>query len=66
MSNKSVVIFERKYTDEGLYDLPRDIDECFDERFNKKIGFLKPNEDGFREGTFKVTVQWIPDEDEND
>jgi hypothetical protein len=58
----SAVIFEKKYDGESLYDLNRDIHECFDKRFNSLVADVPVDEYGFQQGTFLVSVKWIPNE----
>ena len=57
-------IFSKKYDGESIVDLARDINECFDERFNPIVGTLPEMEDspGFTGGTFTVSVTWSPEE----
>lgn len=57
MGEQSRYIFCKKYADEELSDIERDISECFDPRFNKDVEGI-PSEDGFRTGQFVVTVEW--------
>ncbi len=44
----SQIIFEKKYDGENLYDLGRDIHECFDKRFNPKVENIPVDEYGFQ------------------
>jgi hypothetical protein len=52
-------IFEKDYDGESLYDVQRDIIECFDQRFNPSVKDIPQDEYGFQIGTFKITVEWI-------
>ena len=56
-------IFQGTYSGEGIIDIGRDIEECFDERMNPSIAGI-PDEQGIHKGTFTVTITWTPDEDE--
>ncbi len=56
------VIFDKEYDAESLYDLGRDIHECFDHRFNPSVKDIPVDEHGFQQGTFVVSVNWIPNE----
>jgi hypothetical protein len=58
----SQIIFEKKYDGETLYDLGRDIHECFDKSFNPKVENIPVDEYGFQQGNFVVSVKWIPNE----
>lgn len=54
-------IFKRKYCDEELADVERDVSEAFDSTFNPIIETIPLNE-GMRVGIFEITVTWTPDE----
>lgn len=54
-------IFEKEYIAEQLSDVERDISECLNEDFNPEVSDIPVGQYGFAEGTFKVTVTWIPD-----
>lgn len=56
--SQEIEVFNKKYDDESLYDLGRDISECIDPTFNPKIRDIPVDEHGFREGTFQVSVTW--------
>lgn len=56
------LVFKKKYSDEELCDLGRDIHEAFDERFNPAVAGIPCDEHNFRTGQFTVTVTWSPDE----
>jgi hypothetical protein len=51
-------IFEKDYDGESLYDVQRDIIECFDGRFNPIVKDIPQDEHGFQMGTFRITVEW--------
>lgn len=53
-----MVIFEKEYDGESLYDLSRDIGESFDPLYNLIIKEIPEDEQGFQKGTFKVTIRW--------
>ena len=55
-----VKIFENTYDGESLYDLSRDVHEAFDTDFNELVKQIPVDEDGFHEGTFKVSIEWMP------
>lgn len=52
------IIFEQEYDDESLYDLGRDIEEAVNEDYNPEYKKIPRKGDDFREGTFKVTIEW--------
>lgn len=52
-------IFEKNYSDESLIDLPEDVWDAI----NDSPDVPEPEDNGFTRGTFKVTVEWIDDEE---
>lgn len=56
-----VVIFQKEYDGESLYDLNRDITECFDPDFNDKVKQI-PDGDAFLSENFEVIVIWQKEE----
>jgi hypothetical protein len=52
-------IFEKDFDGESLYDVQRDIIECFDGRFNPIVKDIPQDEHGIQLGTFRITVEWI-------
>ena len=56
-------LFDKLYDAESLYDVERDITECFDERFNENVSGIPVDEHGFQTGTFRIQVSWIPPEE---
>lgn len=54
-------IFNKVYDGESLCDLSRDVHEAFEEDFNPAIVLVPKDEHGFHLGTFKVTVEWVPE-----
>ena len=57
-----MIIFKEKYYGESLFDVQRDIIECFDARFNPVVDGIPADKHGFALGVFKVTVDWCEDE----
>lgn len=55
---KKVIVFDKEYDGESLYDLDRDIHECMDSTFNSVIDTIPVDEYNLMQGTFKVTVEW--------
>ena len=53
-----MIIFEKDYDGESLYDLSRDIAEAFDGDYNPVVDEVPQDEYGFQTGTFTVTVTW--------
>jgi len=51
-------IFQKEYSDESLYDLDRDISEALSDPDNV-MADIPVDDDGFREGTFIVTINWV-------
>jgi hypothetical protein len=54
---EDVEIFRKSYDGESLYDLSRDIEECFDPRFNENVKQI-PSGDDFLCESFEVIVIW--------
>lgn len=57
----SKVLFSESYDGESIVDVHRDFSELWDERFNPIMSEI-PSEEGFWQGSFKVTVEWIEEE----
>ena len=53
-----MIIFEKRYDGESLYDLPRDISEAIDSDFNEIVKEIPVDNYGFQTGKFKVTIEW--------
>lgn len=61
MIEDKIILFERAYDGEYLFDLQEDIDNMYySDKFNK----LPEYEDGFQKGTFHVIVTWRADDDD--
>lgn len=58
----SRTLLSKTYSSEELCDLGRDVHEAFDERFTPEAKGIPKDEHGFDKGTFKVTIEWIPEE----
>ena len=56
-----MILHQKDYDGESLYDLSRDIHECFNSDFNPPALEIPQDEYGFHKGTFRVTVEWIPE-----
>lgn len=56
MLNKPKILFQKEYDAESLADVERAMWEAMNEHE------LPQDEYGFDLGTFKFTVEWIPDE----
>ena len=54
-------IFTQEYTDEELYDVERDVMEALDSKYNPIVANIPKDKDGFRTGTFVVSIEWIND-----
>lgn len=57
-----MIVFEKEYDGESLYDLGRDIEEAIDVTFNPVVEKIPQDEYGFQLGTFKVVITWSEDE----
>ena len=58
-----ITIFQKKYDGESLYDLLRDINEAFEEKFNPAMEAIPKDQYDLHQGTFTVKIEWKPDED---
>jgi len=56
-----MLIFKKEYDGESLYDLDCDVAEAIDETHNDAIANIPQDEHGFQTGTFKVTIEWLPE-----
>ncbi len=59
---EDIIIFDKEYDGESLYDLGRDIIECFEPDFNSKAKII-PQGDEFLEQEFRVVVYYKPKKD---
>ena len=58
-----MILFKKEYDDESTYDLGRDVYESLCEDYNPLLKQLPPkDEHGFRTGTYRVTIEWFPEE----
>jgi len=56
------ILLDKEYSNESLYDLDRDVSECFD-IFPQDIEYKKiRNKDDFLGGIYKVSIIYIPGE----
>lgn len=59
-----MILFNKDYDDESTYDLERDIHEALCEEYNPLIKQLPPKDkNGFRTGTYRVTIEYLPEEE---
>jgi hypothetical protein len=56
-----VILLQKTYDGESIVDVSRDVDEAFDADFTPQVKDIPQDEHGFQKGTFKVTVEWIPE-----
>lgn len=61
---KNRTLLSKTYTSEELSDLGRDVHEAFDERFTPEAKGIPNDEHGFALGTFKVTIEWVEEQQE--
>ena len=57
-----MIVFEKRYDGESLYDLPRDISEAIDADYNKIVSKIPVDNHGFQKGTFKVAIEWVDEQ----
>ena len=53
-----MILFEKEYDGESLYDLQRDVHEAFVEDFNPIMATLPKDKHNFTMGTFTVKIEW--------
>lgn len=53
-----MILFEKEYDGESLYDLGRDMHEIFDEAYNPLVKFIPTDEHGIQKGRFTLKVEW--------
>jgi hypothetical protein len=53
-------LFKKKYDGESMVDIDRDVFEALDQDFNPLVSAIPKDEYGFQQGTFIVTIEWIP------
>lgn len=58
----SYVLMERDYSSEELSDLERDVNEMHSFPKDKEYLNLSPDEHGFMNGVYRVSIVFIPDE----
>lgn len=54
-----MILFEKEYYGESLYDLSRDVYEGIDSRYNSLVEEIPQDKHGFLLGTFKIAIEWI-------
>lgn len=57
-----MIVFEKEYDGESLYDLGRDIAEAIDVTYNPIVEEIPQDEYGIQLGTFKVIIEWSKEE----
>lgn len=53
-----MILFEKDYSAESLYDLSRDVSEALMEEYNEELRNLPKDEYGFIKGCFVVKIVW--------
>lgn len=60
LKNKKLILLDKEYDMEALYDVERDVMECFDSKFNpvaKLVDKYYPkDEHGFSEAVYRVRI----------
>lgn len=51
-----MILLDKTYYGENIHEAEQDLSEMFDS------GQVPQDEHGFHRGTFKLTVEWIPEE----
>lgn len=53
-----MIIFEKKYSGESIYDVSQDLADAFDSSYNPAINDIPVDEYGFQSGTFTIKIEW--------
>jgi hypothetical protein len=56
-----MILFQKEYDGESIYDLERDVSESLQGEYNALIHSIPEDEHGFQAGRFKVTIEWEND-----
>jgi hypothetical protein len=59
---KDIVIFNKSYDGESLYDLDRDVAEALDGNYNEVIDKVPQDKWGLHKGSFIVSIIWTDKE----
>ena len=54
-----MIIFDKEYSGESVVDMDRDVNEFFSDSLIDDF-VIPQDDDGVMQGTFRVTVQWVP------
>lgn len=60
----ALLLFNKQYDGESLYDFDRDTSEAIMEEYNPLVAQIPTDEHGFQKGTFEVTITWKPDDEQ--
>jgi hypothetical protein len=61
MSNDtSIVLMDRTYDGESLYDAGRDFAEAFEPEQNPIVAAIPQDQHGLQLGTFRIQITWEP------
>lgn len=53
-----MILFEKTYNGETIYDYYRDVSEAIDGDYNPLVNTIPQDEHGFQKGKFKVLITW--------
>lgn len=56
----TIVLLDKTYDGESIYDLTRDVDEAIDESMTPELKNIPKDEYGFQQGKFVVSIVWQP------
>jgi len=57
-----IVVFQKEYDGESLYDLDQDIADAFEPDYNPVVDDIPQDEYGLQKGKFIVSIIWMPEE----
>ena len=61
-----MLLFEKEYNSESLFEVTKDIFELFNEEYNDDLKSIPTDEYGFAAGTFKLVVTYEEPHPTND
>jgi hypothetical protein len=54
-----MILFQKTYDGDSIYDVPGDVIEVFDIKFTPELGDIPVDEYGIQQGTFVVKIEWL-------
>ena len=54
-----MLLLEKCYDGESIYDLTRDVAEAIDSDYNQLVQQIPLDKNGFQSGVFRVKIEWV-------